>query len=293
MNIAVFGASGHLGQEVVSQLLAKFATAKIYAFTRAPHDAPYSHPQIKWLHLDLSAPWQVQTEMELFGSEFFDEIYYLAADLNLDMGELRPEIQWNLNWISPLIISMVFPFTPGIYMSTASVLGDTEKPRNDRLYSAFANTYIKSKSFGEEALVDNWTVVRSDFVSFRGGLVRYWYNEFLLDAHPFGYTNVYFNPVSTKFLASTLIGLVKGFHGLVHVAGEWEMSKFDLLQLVSLLVRSELGEHTISLAEYIHNMGARRTKDNTIIPSYGLRQSALEFKADLIESCEHVHEKWS
>ncbi len=263
MKILVTGANGMLGKDIVD-ILSEDRSLTVFPLDISASNKPNS------LMADITDRKMLSGALSKADPEV---IIHCAAITNVDTCEKNRELVQKLNVDATRDIAS---FKPGstrlIYISTDSVFDgkrgnysedDTPNPRN---------CYAKSKLEGEKAALSenrNTLVLRTNIYGFHkpaGSSLAEWAIGELSKGNKLnGFHDVYFNPLYTKQLASTIKRLiaVKDIRGILNVAAGENISKYDFLLKIAGAFgypRDQVRKTSIDAS----GLGAERPKNTTL-----------------------------
>ena len=161
---------------------------------------------------------------------------------NVDLCERLPEKCWKLNCWSPFMIAQECSnrSIKLIHVSTDHFLNSTEIKLKETDVVKPSNQYGFAKLNAEylvRTAMDNAIVVRSNFFHFDISLHRTFLNDLIKkiknNEKAYSFSDVFFTPVSTNFLATSLNQLIDiDFTGIINIAGSETLSKFEFHNLV-------------------------------------------------------------
>lgn len=161
------------------------------------------------------------------------------AIASIEECEIRPEAAWILNTDFPRLVaeychaqSIHF-----IHISTDHFYSEPESVRNEICKMVALNQYGFTKLAAERMVMSsnpNSMILRVSFlgknlVSLKdSSLLSFMLNKLSSGQTIVGFEDVYFNPVSAKYISDLIQDLVRTqYKGILHVAGEERMSKFE------------------------------------------------------------------
>lgn len=269
MKILVLGASGMAGHMIATYLIEK----KHQVYTLSGH-TPYDTNTVI---LDLLNTTKLT---DYLNSHNFDIVINCVGLLIKDCEEKKAKAVL-LNAFLPHFLEEYFhdKATKIIHLSTDCVFSGKNPPYFENSISDGELFYDKVKSVGElvndKDLTFRMSIIGPDSNSKGIGL----FNWFMLQNGPIsGYTNVYWNGITTLVLAKAIeYSITNSITGLYHLVPDMSISKYELLKVFNEVFFSEsLIIHPIEVVYSNKRLINTRTDFNYDIPDY--RTMILEMK---------------
>lgn len=176
-----------------------------------------------------------------------DIIIHCAAIVNLQICETNKELANSIHIEATKILANFDPInTKLIYISTDSIFDGERGNYLETDKTNPLNYYAKSKLLGEEAakLNSNHLIVRTNIFGFniplKKSLAEWALENFNHKNKIFGFTDIIFNAIYTKFFASILYNLVKkDINGIINLASKNNLSKYSFLKYLESIYLKE------------------------------------------------------
>jgi dTDP-4-dehydrorhamnose reductase len=259
MVIVVTGATGFLGSHIVERIN---SSTKYKCFSLGFNNIP----KINGFQLNLTDKKKV---FELFNKINPDLIIHTAALTDVDHCEKNLLNAYNLNvqatknlaeWTSSQHKNIRF-----VYISTDQVYNNFQSSASEKDINP-VNFYGMSKLWAEDIVssLENYLILRTNFFSFEGGLIKW-----LLDANSLGqeitlFDNIWFNPIYIPDFIDTLMKLFKcNNNGVFNIGVRGEgITKADFLEMIIMkfrlnnirAIRSNYNKTMLLIAERPSNM---------------------------------------
>jgi len=185
---------------------------------------------------------------------------------------LSPEMASEANVKLPLMLGKIgnelgIQF---IHFSTDAVFGQCQTERKEETLPNPDTVYGMTKLHGEieaSAILSKSLIIRTNFVGVdylgQRGLFSFFSNAFVRRERVLGFRNVFFNPISIKYLCQNVDELrKKQIFGIIHLIGKSTISKYDFGKLV---LESAIGQ-PLNVDKYIasHYVGDEVRLDMTL-----------------------------
>lgn len=235
--VLITGHTGMLGQQVVNEFI-KEPQFDVYGLSTSYSSRLARNKQIIQ---DLT---HAKSNPAFLKDFQFDIIIHTAAFVNLEFCEQNPELSAALHVESTRFLAEKFSNALFIYISTDSVFNGvngnyTEIDKPDPL-----NVYAKTKYLGELAARSanpNTIIIRTNIVGHptvkASGLFAWALNNLNQQKEINGFTNVYFNPLSTGILSNCIKQLIirhSDYRGIINMPSNDFVSKFEFLKFVAV-----------------------------------------------------------
>jgi dTDP-4-dehydrorhamnose reductase len=228
MRILVLGASGMLGSNIFVNLSSN-ASNKVLGTSSLKTSIPGL------------IPFEPNAEQlaKLCEENNIELVINCIAIANIEKCEIRPEAAWILNADFPRLVAEYChaQSIPFIHISTDHFYSELGSVRNEMCKMVPLNQYGFTKLAAEKMVMNsnpNSMILRVSFlgknlVSLKdSSLLSFMLNKLSSGQSIVGFEDVYFNPVSAKYISDLIQDLVRTqYKGILHVAGEERMSKFE------------------------------------------------------------------
>lgn len=227
--ILILGGSGLLGLNLIYHLRTQFNLTATFHFLRPQIDC-------RWVKFDTN------NFDSLPNLSSYDVTINCIGFTNVDSCEIDVDKAYELNSNFPrLLAEACAQFKCKlIHISTDNFDSLPGEIRDENVNPIPLNVYGRSKIQGENFVLSASSknlVFRSNFFGFaradRNSLLQWILTESKMSRDIRAITNVYFNPISTKFFSSVISeSIAHGFQGLYNLAGNSCVSKLDFVKLV-------------------------------------------------------------
>jgi dTDP-4-dehydrorhamnose reductase len=238
--VLVLGASGMLGSSISIQLQEDFHVTGTYFRGKEPQFLTSTVNQ------DLSDDTKLE---DLIATLKPDIIINCAGLTDVDGCETAPETAWRLNAFLPYQISKIarsygFYF---IHISTDHFKSHSKFPRSETSEMFPVNKYGLTKLAGEDFIqAENREalIIRTNFFGLsynkKNSLLDFLKDSFSLKKSVTGFEDVFFTPISVTMFSKILMTLVsKKYYGILHVAGNQCISKYNFARMVATQLEVE------------------------------------------------------
>lgn len=264
MKVLLVGSTGHLGRAIYDAWTStpEYHNIVIYTLSRSGVKSRFHFV------CDLRDP---KLYVPLLMNLYFDVVIYAAADLDFINSSYEDQVA--LNVTAPTIINRLINPRLFVYMSTPTVIGDNPAKSVNAVPFPL-NDYSRTKDLGETVFLNspNAVIVRADFVSTRGGLLKNLVDGLVLSDVVYGFGNVVFTPVSTAFLSRWIFWLIDQdamkLKKLYHVCLDRKISKFDLLAFINLFALQVVeSKARIKKTNYVYDdvFGMEKPTDHSLV----------------------------
>lgn len=264
MKIAITGASGMLGTELVS-LLSK--SHKIFATSR---NKGIEKKNIEWDCFDL-------TDFELLDIWLKkikpDIVIHCAAIVDVDFCEDNFDLATSIHVKTTELIARYMKFNKGrlIYISTDSVFDGKKKNSYKEIdMTNPLNVYAKTKLQGEKFAISiaNGLVLRTNIIGLRvnkhNSFAEWIFDKLIQSSSLNLFHDVYFSPISVQELSIIINRIIqKPIYGLYHCGSSDTISKYQFGKKISEIFRlSDSKINKISIDSL--NFKAKRPKNMSL-----------------------------
>jgi dTDP-4-dehydrorhamnose reductase len=234
--VLITGSNGMLGEDILNILKAK-SDYNLFGVNR---NLDNNLPEDRSIICNIINLKKFEKVVEEIDPEI---IIHCAAMVDVDGCENNNEYADKLNIESTKLLAAYKPEkTKLIYISTDSVFDGQKGGYSEESIKNPLNYYAMTKSKAEEAvkkLNNNSIIIRTNIYGFHKAkgksLVEWALSELLQNHEVNGFRDVYFNPVYTKQLAKTIIGLLNiDFSGIIHVGASKALSKYEFLNKLAM-----------------------------------------------------------
>ena len=227
--ILILGGSGLLGLNLIYHLRAQFNITATFHFLRPQIDC-------RWVKFDSN------NFENLPSLSSYDVVINCIGFTNVDSCEIDIDKAYELNSNFPrLLAEACAQFKCKlIHISTDNFDSSHGEIRDEHVNPISLNVYGRSKIQGENFVLSASSknlIFRTNFFGFaradRNSLLQWVLTESKMSGEIRAITNVYFNPISTKFFSSVIReSIVHGFQGLYNLSSNSCISKLDFVKLV-------------------------------------------------------------
>lgn len=227
--ILILGGSGLLGLNLIYHLRTQFDITSTYHLLRPKIDC-------RWTKFDVN---NIESLPSLTN---YDCVINCIGLTNVDTCEVSVVDANKLNSSFPRFLAKACALFECklIHISTDNFDSAPGEIRNENVVPIPINAYGRSKLEGEHFVLSASSqnlVFRTNFFGFahedRNSLLQWVLTESKVSGQIKAITNVYFNPVSTKFFSSVIReSIVKSFQGLYNLSSDSCVSKSDFVKLV-------------------------------------------------------------
>jgi len=247
MKILILGSSGYLGAR-----LSKLLQQRHEVFGTFNNSGNESNSMVRWFG-DSNSLLEI---IKQFQPELVINCVGLA---DVDLCEVLPEKSYQLNAILPYQISEICAELKikFVHISTDHFEGNQFLPTSEEMIVSCPNIYSASKLLGEfyvQANNSESIIVRANFFHFSLNSFENFVNKCLNDPVSFrnidGFDNIFFTPISTGVLTSSIVKLVDlNFKGVINISSNERISKYTFLQKIFENLQSK--EQTINPKSYV------------------------------------------
>lgn len=227
--ILILGGSGLLGLNLIYHLRTQFDITSTFQSSRPKIDC-------KWIKFDAN-------NLESLPSLSSYEVIINCIGLtNVDFCEIHVDNSDKLNSDFPRLLSQVCALSECklIHISTDNFYSSPSEIRDENVSPIPLNVYGRSKLEGEHFVLSSSAknlVFRTNFFGFaredRKSLLQWILMESTMFEAIKAITDVYFNPVSTKFFSRVIRESIDhNFQGLYNLSSDSCISKLDFVELV-------------------------------------------------------------
>ncbi len=227
--ILILGGSGLLGLNLIYNLRAKFDITSTFHSSRPKIDC-------QWIEFDVN---NLESLPKLTS---YDYVVNCIGFTDVDSCEIYVDDADKLNSHFPRLIAQACAQSNCklIHISTDNFDSSLDEVRDENVRAIPINTYGRSKLKGEHFVLSASSknlVFRTNFFGFarkdRNSLLQWVLAESKMTGQIKAITNVYFNPVSTKFFSSVICeSIAHDFQGLYNLSSNSCVSKLDFVNLV-------------------------------------------------------------
>jgi dTDP-4-dehydrorhamnose reductase len=227
--ILILGGSGLLGLNLIYHLRTQFDITSTFQSHRPKIDC-------RWVKFDAN-------NLESLPSlASFDVVINCIGFTNVDSCEIHVNESNTLNCNFPRLLSETCALLECklIHISTDNFDNARGQIRDENVIPIPVNAYGRSKLEGEHFVISTASknlVFRTNFFGFaregRNSLLQWVLTESKISGQIKAITDVYFNPISTKFFSSVIReSIAQDFQGLYNLSSDSCISKSDFVKLV-------------------------------------------------------------
>ena len=237
MKILILGSSGYLGSRLFKLLKPNYEVFGTY--NKFTNDSINTFP---WLGDSKSL-------VEIINQLQPELIINCVGMADVDLCEVLPERAFQLNAVLPHNVSKICAELDIklVHISTDHFEGHEFLPSCEAVRVSCPNLYSESKLLGElyvQSVNPNSIIVRTNFFHFNLNNFDNFLDNCLNDPITFqniyGFDDIYFTPVSTTFLNSSIIKLVDlNFAGIINLSSNEKISKYMFLTEVFTILHSK------------------------------------------------------
>lgn len=237
MKVLILGSSGYLGSRLFKLLQQHYEV-----FGTFNNFGNESNVMARWLG-DPSSLLEIikQCRPEL--------VINCVGLANVDLCEVLPEKAFHLNSIVPYHIGKICAELKikFVHISTDHFNGDQLLPSSEDTHVSCPNLYSASKLLGEfyvQLVNAESIIVRSNFFHFSLNSLENFLDKCLNDPVSFqnidGFDDIFFTPISTRVLNSSIIKLVDlNFKGVINISSNERISKYIFLKEIFTILQGK------------------------------------------------------
>lgn len=237
-SVLVTGANGLLGQVIAREFSAAHWSVKKLV-RRLPLQSKESTRQ-DFIVADITDRRQLSKKL---GNYHFRACVHCAALTNLSQCREQPLLAEKTHVMGTRNLVDLVKCEQFVYVSTDSVFDGLDGNFNEQAIPNPLNVYAQTKLAGEgEAAEHKHAVVARlnlyDIRSPTGTTLAEWADQnFKMGKLIFGYENIYFNPLHTTQIATSIASLINiDFKGLIHIGCNEHVSKLEFLQRLAQIL---------------------------------------------------------